>query len=61
MFVVRAADADNERLLQLAGIFHDADFEAALKEQSADSAVIVNDTPEQLQQILADVTTSLKG
>ena len=61
VFVVRAADADNERLLQLAGIFHDADFEAALKEQSADSAVIVNDTPEQLQQILADVTTSLKG
>lgn len=45
VFVVRAADADNERLLQLAGIFHDADFEAALKEQSADSAVIVNDTP----------------
>lgn len=61
VFVVRAADADNARLRQLAGIFHDADFEAALKAQSADSAVIVNNTPEQLQAILAEVTTSLRG
>ncbi|MDN5571500.1 MAG: MetQ/NlpA family ABC transporter substrate-binding protein [Propionibacteriaceae bacterium] len=61
VFVVRAADADNERLLQLATLFHDADFEAALAEQSADSAVIVDDTPEELQQILAGVTESLRA
>ncbi|WP_232549136.1 MetQ/NlpA family ABC transporter substrate-binding protein [Propioniciclava soli] len=61
VFVVRAADADNERLAQLATIFHDPDFTAALAEQSADSAVIVDETPEELQAILADVQSSLAG
>ena len=34
---------------------------AALAEQSADSAVIVDETPEELQAILADVQSSLAG
>lgn len=60
VFVVRQADAQNERLLKLGRIFHDPEVVAALKKDSADSAVIVDKTPEELQQILADVTTSLK-
>lgn len=59
VFVVRKADADNEALLKLAAIFSDADFTAALQENSGNSAVLVNKTPEELQQILTEVTESL--
>lgn len=60
VFVVRQADAQNERLLKLGRIFHDAEVVEALKKNSAGSAVIVDKTPEELQKILADVTTSLE-
>lgn len=60
IFVVRKADADNEQLKKLAAIFQDKDFQAALQASAKDSAVLVDKTPEELQQILADVTESLK-
>ncbi|MGA4669036.1 MetQ/NlpA family ABC transporter substrate-binding protein [Propionibacteriaceae bacterium Y1923] len=59
VFVVRKADAENEQLLKLAAIFADPEFTAALQENSGNSAVLVNKTPEELQRILAEVTESL--
>ena len=58
--VVRKADADNETLKKLSAIFQDPEFQAAVQKSSKDSAVLVNKTPEELQQILTEVTESLK-
>ena len=60
VFVVRKADADNETLKKLSAIFQDPEFQAAVQKSSKDSAVLVNKTPEELQQILTEVTESLK-
>ncbi|MDO5681630.1 MAG: MetQ/NlpA family ABC transporter substrate-binding protein [Propionibacteriaceae bacterium] len=60
VLVVREADAKNEQLLKLGRILHDPAVVDALKKNSAGSAVIVDKTPEELQQILADVTKSLE-
>lgn len=59
VLVVREADATNPNLLKLGEILADQEFRAALSEQSADSAVLVTKTPEELQQILAEVTADL--
>lgn len=59
VLVVRQADAQNENLLNLGRILQDPEVVAALQNNSAGSAVIVDQSPEQLQQILADVTESL--
>lgn len=59
VLVVREADATNPNLLKLGEILADKDFQAALSEQSADSAVLVNKTPEELKQILDEVTADL--
>ncbi|HHV20091.1 MAG TPA: methionine ABC transporter substrate-binding protein [Propionibacterium sp.] len=60
VLVVREADAENERLLQVGRLLHHPEVVEALKNNSAGSAVIVDKTPEELQQILAEVTTSLE-
>ncbi|MGA4507921.1 MetQ/NlpA family ABC transporter substrate-binding protein [Propionibacteriaceae bacterium G1746] len=60
IFVVRKADAENVQLKKLAELFADKDVQAALQKDSGNSAVLVTKTPAELQQILADVTASLK-
>lgn len=59
VLVVRQADAQNDTLLRLGRILHDPEVVAALQNNSGGSAVVVDQGPEQLQQILADVTESL--
>ena len=60
VLVVRPADADNAQLLELGRVLHDPEVVAALEKDSADSAVIVDKTPQELQEILAEVTESLQ-
>ena len=60
VFVVRKADANNEKLLKLGQLFADKDVQAALQKDSGGSAVLVTKTPEELQKILSEVSDSLK-
>ena len=60
VFVVRKADANNEKLLKLGELFADKDVQAALQKESGGSAVLVTKTPEELQKILSEVSESLK-
>lgn len=60
VFVVRKADANNEKLLKLGQLFADKDVQAALQKESGGSAVLVTKTPEELQKILSEVSDSLK-
>lgn len=60
VLVVRQADATNPDLLKLADILKSKEFRAALSKDSGNSAVFVDKTPAQLQQILADVTSQLR-
>lgn len=59
VLVVRQADATNPDLLKLADILKGKEFRAALSKDSGNSAVFVDKTPAQLQQILADITKQL--
>lgn len=60
ILVVRAEDATNPDLLKVGRVLQDPDYKAALQKSSANSAVLVDKTPEELQKILADVTSSLR-
>jgi len=55
IWAARAEDADDERLLALVEIYEDEEVQAALQEASGGTAVFANQTPEELQEILADV------
>lgn len=61
VLVARRADAGDERLQRAGRLLHDPEVVAALKKDSADSAVIVDKTPAELQSILDEVSASLKG
>lgn len=55
IWAARAEDADDERLLALVEIYEDEEVQAALQEASGGTAVLANQTPEELAEILADV------
>ena len=59
VFVVRAEDATSQRMLDVAKLFSDADFQAALQKDAANSAVLVTKTPAELKAILDDITADL--
>ncbi len=59
VLVVRAEDADDEGLVAIGRLLQDPEVTAALQEQSADSAVLVDKTPEELKEILDEVTANL--
>ncbi|MDO5533061.1 MAG: MetQ/NlpA family ABC transporter substrate-binding protein [Propionibacteriaceae bacterium] len=59
VLVVRAEDADDENLTKLGRLLHDEAFSSELAKQSADSAVLVDKTPEELKEILDEVTANL--
>ena len=51
-FVVRAEDADNETIKQLAELWHSPEVQAAVDEDAKGTSVQVERTPEELQEIL---------
>ena len=55
IWAARAEDADDERLLALIGIYEDEEVQAALQEASGGTAVLADQTPDELREILADV------
>ena len=59
VLVVREADAKNPNLVKLGELLQDKAFKEELSRQSADSAVLVDKTPEELKQILDEVTADL--
>ena len=61
VWVSTAANKDNPVFLKLVEISHDPTVEAALQENSGNTAVIVHDSAEQLQTYLADTQAQVKG
>ncbi len=61
IWVAREEDKDNETYKKLIEISHDAEVEAALKEQSGDTAVIVDLPAEELAGYLADIESELNA
>jgi D-methionine transport system substrate-binding protein len=59
VFVARADEADNEVYARLVEIFHDDAVIEALQENSGGTASIADQSPEELQEILAEVEESL--
>lgn len=55
IWAARAEDADDPLLAQLVEIYEDEEVQAALQEASGGTAVLANQTPEELQEILAEV------
>lgn len=59
IFVVRKGDAEDPEVLKAARLLHDPEIVEALKKDSGDSAVIVDKTPAELQEILDKVSSDL--
>lgn len=55
IWAARAEDADNPLYAQLVEIYEDEEVQAALQEASGGTAVLADQTPEELQTILAEV------
>lgn len=61
IWAARAEDADNQRYLDLIKIYEDPEIQDALQKASGGTAVIANQTPAELQQILTDVEADAKN
>lgn len=61
IFAAREADKDNATYLKLVEIFHDAEVEAAVVEQSGDTAVILDLSGEELTGYLTEIQDALKA
>ncbi len=55
IWAARAEDADNPLFAQLVEIYEDEEVQAALQEASGGTAVLANQTPDELAEILAEV------
>lgn len=55
IWAARAEDADNPLFAQLVEIYEDEEVQAALQQASGGTAVLANQTPAELQEILAEV------
>lgn len=55
IWAARAEDADNPLYAQLVEIYEDEEVQAALQEASGGTAVLADQTPAELQEILAEV------
>ncbi len=55
IWAARAEDADNPLFARLVEIYEDDEVQAALQEASGGTAVLADQTPEELQEILAEV------
>lgn len=55
IWAARAEDADNPLFAQLVEIYEDEEVQAALQEASGGTAVLADQTPAELQEILAEV------
>ena len=55
IWAARAEDADNPLFAQLVEIYEDEEVQAALQEASGGTAVLANQTPDELAAILAEV------
>ncbi len=61
IWAAQAADAGNQRYLDLIAIYEDPEVQAALQAASGGTAVIADQTPAELQQILTDVEADAKN
>lgn len=61
VWVARAEDKDNETYLELVELFHDAEVEAALVENSGGTAVIAEQSGAELEGYLADIQDNLRA
>lgn len=61
IWAARAEDATDQRLLDLIQIYEDPEVQDALQAASGGTAVLANQTPEELQAILADVEADAAG
>jgi D-methionine transport system substrate-binding protein len=61
VWVARAEDADDEELAKLVEISHSPEVVEAEKAQSGGTAVIKDNSPEELQEILAGIEADLRG
>lgn len=61
IWAARAEDADNQRYLDLIKIYEDPEVQDALQKASGGTAVIADQTPAELQQILTDVEADAKN
>lgn len=61
IWAARAEDADNQRYLDLIKIYEDPEVQDALQKASGGTAVIANQPPAELQQILTDVEADAKN
>ncbi len=61
IWAAKKDDATNQRYLDLIKIYEDPEVQDALQKASGGTAVIANQSPEELQQILADVEADAKN